>query len=654
METMQFIFGCTSTKARTVSDPLVGRGSARPAQFKRWKSTRMYDPQEDSTEDCDGTYTPSEVSSPPVRVSWKKPRFRSQGSVLLLTERYSKPLPAGIIIEEKAASTPTTSTVREEWNENPHFEFPEEMELVPSSDDELEFKKYEIPLSIYEESFFKMFSNKLRKNKHILKSHLPKWGTKGVIMQSLKTHGTLVWSIAKELSNCQRMAKQCFNFQRFSYIVCAESEVGSNKEGIQIADKRCMFTVNRYSIVNSLCLWDFATFWDGELNFQAATDASPYLSLTAGQWKDALMAERTARWIMMYEPIFARSLRNQGIFAQKRAGQLEEIHNTSKLMKLVLAEFIYMNGISLKYGQSFSGHDVLLSLEMTSSQEELFRHIPEWVEEFETYDFLLNPENCPDFLELIPDSSNPSSQKRIFLCDPLHWTIHMRVLLEARKDALISLLDKTRKFSISESATDSEAAAHIKKIEKMAKGQISRLRSLLETLPKLQNIEEYIFRSKRSKSVFGSCRTGIQQRGSNVNVLEEKLSPKNQGNGRTKGVTASFMSLRVNGQRAPTSGSRFFPSTGIIFPGKRSQQSPFKRVMTRHSLSRKVNRGNGCFSGITRCFSTPDLNAQDPEFATVQAPKNKQGENSIKKRLVELGDETYESSQSDAQYISYK
>jgi len=654
MEKMQFIFGCATPKDRTVSDPLIVRGPARPAQFKRYKSTRMYHPEEDSTEDWDGTYTPSEVSSPPVRVSWKKPRFRSQGSVRLLTERYSKPLPADCRMEEKGASTPTTSTVRGEWNENPHFEFPEEMELVPSSDDELEFKKYEIPLSIYEESFFKMFSNKLRKNKHILKSHLPKWGTKGVIMQSLKTHGTLVWSIAKELSNCQRMAKQCFNFQRFSYIVCAESEVGSNKEGIQIADKRCMFTVNRYSIVNSLCLWDFATFWDGELNFQAATDASPYLSLTAGQWKDALMAERTARWIMMYEPIFARSLRNQGIFAQKRAGQLEEIHNTSKLMKLVLAEYMYMNSANLKYGQSFSGHDVLLSLEMTSSQEELFKHIPEWVEEFETYDFILNPENCPDFRELIPDSANPSSLKRIFLCDPLHWTIHMRVLMEARKDTLISLLDKTRKFSIGESAADSEAAAHIKKIEKMAKGQISRLRSLLETLPKLQNIEEYIFRSKRSKSVFGSCLSEIQQRGSKVSFLEEKLSPKVQGNGRAKEVTSNVMSQKVDGQRAQTSGSRFFSSSGLIFPGKKSQQSLFKSVKTRPSLSRKVNRGNGCFSGITRCFSMPNLNAQDPEFATVQAPESKPGENFIKKQLIELGDETYDSSQSDAQYISYK
>jgi len=397
---------------------------------------------------------------------------------------------------------PKCSDLRDKWIEDVDLDFLDEIELI-ASDNELESNSYDYSLSEFERTFFKLVAEKLRKHRVILNSKLTQWSTKVRLRSTRKVKGQKAETrtITKGLKKCHRAAKRCFNFQRYSYVVCTESEAGSSSESFSLIVEGIVetfrFNINRYSTVNSMCLWDFASVWGGNSNFLAATDASPYLCLTPEQWKQALKADSIGRWIMMYEPCSARSLKTQGIDATERADQLEEIHNTSKLFKLIISEYVYMNRAVLENGMCFQGRDVIKALEKIKERKKLFSAIPEWVAEFELLNFILNPhDSTNNWQQLIPENDNYGgdkerfSKKTIFLCDPIFWTMCLETLMTERVQELIALLSKFPKFTQHE-LSENEANEEMKNIQVLAKRQISELRNLRHLLPERRKLEEY-------------------------------------------------------------------------------------------------------------------------------------------------------------------
>jgi len=431
-------------------------------------------------------------------------------------------LPKQLRGEIRPRDEPKCPDLRDKWKEDVDLDFLDEVELIPS-DNERESNTCDYSLVEFERTFFKLVAEKLRKHRVILNSKLTQWSTKVRLRSTLKQKSKRadVRTIIKGLKKCHKAAKRCFNFQRYSYVVCTESEAGSSTESFSLmvdgVVKEFRFNVNRYSTVNSMCLWDFASVWGGNSNFLAATDASPYLCLAPEQWKLALKADSIGRYIMMYEPLSARSLRTQGNDATERAEQLEEIHHTSKLFKLLLTEYIYMNRAVLENGMSFKGRDVIKALEKNKEKAKLFSAIPEWVVEFKLLNFILNPhDSTNNWQQLIPEDDNYGgdkerfSKKTIFLCDPIFWTMCLETLMTERVQALIALLSKCPKFTRHE-LCEFEANEEMKNIQVLAKRQISELRNIRDLLPERRKLEEYteqrtrFFRPRPTRIQRGPC-----------------------------------------------------------------------------------------------------------------------------------------------------
>lgn len=317
-----------------------------------------------------------------------------------------------------------------------------------------------------------------------------------------------------------------------SYNTGAENEDKDEEVTVEFDSNhknKISFKVESYSVINCLCLWGFSAFWDGDSDFHAVTELSPYLSLTSKQWKDALNTDRPARTIMLYEPAAVRSLRNQGTAAIHRAEKLEEIHNTTKIFKLVLAEYINGNKESLKNGCTIRGSDILQDLQKDRKNWELFTAMPNLDEYIRNCEFLLNP--SISHINLIPteichaENKEKHTKRVIFLCDPLHWTMYVQELLHLRVDAMISVLAKTAEVK-DQQVTSTEIEVQIKNVETLAKEHVSKLRQIVKILPESKDVTKFISESKaryldgmtvddsgiertsrRSKSVSGSSKS---------------------------------------------------------------------------------------------------------------------------------------------------
>jgi len=447
------------------------------------------------------------------------------------------------------------SSKRDSWMENVDLSFLDEIDLG-QSEDEWESKN-EFSSIEYEETFFKLFAEKLRRNWMMLNSKLSQWGTKiSESASKLRSHRAEIRCLAQELNNCIIAAKRCFNFQRYSYIVCTESEVGPNVETISLflngVAMQYDFKMDRYSAVNSMCLWDFASVWGGDRDINTVTDVSPYLCLTPDQWKQALKANRIGRWIMMYEPDSTRTLISQGSFANVRAMQLEEIHNTSKLFKLLLSEYICLNRAVLQRGMCFKGRDIIKALEKTKERKELFGMIEEWVVEFKLLNFVFNPVNfSSEWQEKIPGDDTYCgdkerfSRRTIFLCDPIYWTICVRVLMDSRINALIKLLAVySRLLPRQDLSSDSKVLEELKTIWVTAKEQVSTLRNIRGLLPQHRKLEVYtdkqtgLFRPnpsilERAHQSLAGWSSNIKQEQEEILCLEKEISFEIEGRVRT-------------------------------------------------------------------------------------------------------------------------
>lgn len=408
----------------------------------------------------------------------------------------------------KLPSSLTTHTVREEWLEGQDWSFLDQMDL-DLTEDEPEFKKYD--LEDYDKVFFKNL-NSLRKCKLVLNSQLPRLDHQGKIRAMFKSHGTQMRCISKAVQKCHMWAHRLFNFQRSCMVVCSESsyplsagdEACASEISIDISradvKKTFSFNVDSWSVINSLCLWDFSAFWDGDSDFHAVTELSPYLSLTSNQWKTALEADRPGRWIMMYEPVAVRSLRKQGAAATHRAEKLEEIHNTTRFFKLVLTEYINNNKQYLKNGSVFTGSNLLLALKKDRKKWELFSTMPELEADIKNCQFLLNPKISMG-IDMIPYENmnvcikDKHAKRTIFLCDPIHWTMYMQELLRNRVDAMIWTLTKTAEIK-DQDVHNSEIEVQIKSVEILAKEHVSKLRQIVAFLPEYNNLKKYIIETQ--------------------------------------------------------------------------------------------------------------------------------------------------------------
>jgi len=440
---------------------------------------------------------------------------------------------------EEWQNSPTTQTIRSEWLEGDCWDFLDGMDL-DLSDDEPEFKKQD--LIEYDQVFFKYFDT-LRKSKLVLNSQLPRLDRQGKIRAMFKSHGTQMRTIAKAVQKCHKWAHLLFNFQRHCMLVCTECSYNTGAEnedkdaevtvdaGSNHKNKMFNFKVDTYSVINCLCLWDFSAFWDGDSDFHAVTELSPYLSLTSKQWKNALNTDRPARSIMLYEPAAIRCLRNQGTAAIHRAEKLEEIHNTTKFFKLVLSEYINGNKESLKNGCRIRGSDILQDLQKDRKNWELFTAMPKLDEYIRNCEFLLNP--SISHINLIPteicyaEHTDKYTKRIIFLCDPLHWTMYIQELLHLRVDAMISVLAKTAEVK-DQQVTSTEIEVQIKNVETLAKEHVSKLRQIVKILPDCSDVKEFLSQSKeryldgmtvddsrnessrRSKSLSGSSKSSMK------------------------------------------------------------------------------------------------------------------------------------------------
>jgi len=410
--------------------------------------------------------------------------------------------------------SPTLATIRSDWlnADDDDLGFLDEMMLEPSEDEvENQANDKRVDLQEFELNFFKLL-HKIRKNKLILNSQLPK-EEKHSRWKRIFTSKNSFREIDKCLKRCHDRAKLLFEFQRNSLIVAIESEKGPSSEDLEINHKTHKFMVNRYSVVNSLILWDFSAFWDGDHNAQAVDDTSPYLSLTPDQWTTALDTPRPGRNFMMYQPDAVRTLRNQGGKAKERSTGLEAIYTGRKITNLVLAEYIYMNRTNLMNGDVYKGGDVQRTLKRNAKNKKLFDSLSRsWERKMINCEFYLNPPARPgEFIEYLKAvlEAKPNDKlktRRMIICDPVHWTLYTTLLLNERKKALIMLLTQ-----ISQAKelwqNEGEEKKRVTEIKTLAQDQASKLRKTMAKLPPLEQLKEYGKRKLKGKFLASAIET---------------------------------------------------------------------------------------------------------------------------------------------------
>lgn len=423
----------------------------------------------------------------------------------------------------------------DEWQEISDYSFLDDLELVPS-DDDLEKADYKVPVHDWRDMFFKVFATKIRRSKLVLRTNLPKIRKSSRIRYAFVNGGTKLRSVHDELDNCHRETQRCFNFQRFSYIVSSERSSGSMIETIEYNGYKYEFQVGEFSTINPICLWDFNAFWNSEKNFQVATDISPYLSMMASQWKDALEAERVGRWIMMYKPAAVNFLKGQGEAARVRSESLKEIHSFSRLLKLVLSEYIFMKKLTLLNGEIVKGKEIVRFLTQMRKNDSLFLREYDLKNELEMCEFVLNPDNGKNWQELLNDGTiSPHMlererlmRKTIFLCDPIHWTLCLQTLLEEKIKALKHFMAGS--MEVTQELKASEQTSRITYTRAQAKKEIKAIKDLMLPLPKLKDLDDYIFVS--SPHFMKGFETGHKKANTDIGLfnmsglVNERLSEK--------------------------------------------------------------------------------------------------------------------------------
>jgi len=399
---------------------------------------------------------------------------------------------------QASPDSPTTIYVNE-WRDVLDYGFLDQLELVPS-DDDLEKEGYKISPEDWDEMFFKVFATKLRRSKLVLRTKLPKLRKSGRIRSIFMNDGTKLRNVTYELDKCHRAAKQCFNFQRQSYIICSEGDPRSPLEDFKFRGTTYSFMVEKISAINPLCLWDFNSFWNTEKDFQVASDTSPYLSMMASQWKDALKADRIGRWIMMHDAAAVEFLKGQGETASARAEDLKDIHSFSMVMKLVLSEFISRNKASLKNGMVIKGRDIVRSLCEIEKNERLFSREIDLKEELVMCNFVFNPEDHDSWLEMFNDGINSLPlgfeqrliRRTIFLCDIVHWTMCLLVLLDEKVKAMEQFMIET--VEVKHQMGTTRKTSKITYMRSQVSEEIDGIKKLISLLPSLRDLELYVFK----------------------------------------------------------------------------------------------------------------------------------------------------------------
>lgn len=396
-----------------------------------------------------------------------------------------------------------TAVNEEDWQDILDWTFLEQIELVPS-DDELQSEDYTISVAEWRKMFFKIFATKIRRSKLMLRTTLPKLRKSNRLISIFVKGGAKLKNVQIELESCHKATDMCFNFQRYSYIICSEVSSGSKTEEINYGGTKYSFVVGRFSAINPLSLWDFNAFWNNKKDFQVASDTSPYLSMMASQWKEALKSDRVGRWIMMYEPEAVEFLKSQGETARARAEDLKEIHSTSRLFKLVLSEYIYRNKSTLLNGKVLKGREIIKSLSAVKKNEKLFSRELDFKQELEMCEFVLNPYKQRTWLSQLHESTGVISpfgfererlmKKTIFLCDRIHWTWCLHVLLEEKVKAMTRFIDTTE---LTRKMDTNQTTSQITYTRSQVKQEIEEIKNLVNPLPSIRDLDNYIFVSTR-------------------------------------------------------------------------------------------------------------------------------------------------------------
>jgi len=418
---------------------------------------------------------------------------------------------------------------QQEWIEDGDFEYLEDMVLVPS-EDELEWSKYEISLVDYKREFFKIFSHHMRRNTLVINSSLPRLRKRHRLSKIFLGDETWLREVSGQLQHCHRATGRCFNFQRDSFIICTEGNLGATTEWLEIDGLKFEFRVNRYSAINPLCLWDFANFWGSNKKSDEVTDTSPWLTMTAAQWKEVLESDTVARSIMLYEPECIKFLQRQGEFSRNRTEKLTNIHLFSSLTRLILAEYIFLNSSTIKNGMRLRGRDIISFLEKFEQKRELFLKVPTFVIKFQLLDFVFNPSISSEFnwLELIPDGEHHSrrstirdrfDKRTIFLCDQIHWTLFFVILLEEQIRAIIEFIVGMQKMIVR--MEDTENIGEMKGMMAQAKTEVKVIKKIKTHLPSLNKLEEYAKNYQQTLFLSGLDTECTQKYGPTVTIQKD-------------------------------------------------------------------------------------------------------------------------------------
>jgi len=440
-----------------------------------------------------------------------------------------------------------------DWQEILDHGFLEKLELVPS-DDDLEKEGYKVEAKDWEETFFKVFSTKMRRSKLVLRTRLPKLQKSSRIRSIFMNDGVKLRNVTDELDKCHRATERGFNFQRWSYIICSEGASGSFVEDIEFRGRKYSFNVDMISAINPLCLWDFNAFWNTEKDFQVASDTSPYLSMMASQWKDALEADKIGRWIMLYEAAAVEFLKSQGETARVRAQNLKNIHSFSKLVKLVLSEYISRNKSNLRNGMVVKGREIVRSLSIVKKNEMLFLTESDLKDWLTMYDFVLNPDPHDCFLEMLNGGLNMHSlgfeqrltRKTVFLCDPIHWTMCLFVLLEEKVKAMKEFLMETEE--VKHKMGTNQKTSKITYTRAQVNEEIEEIKKFFIPLPKLKDLKAHVSFSSRK-----FIQTQAEKSNSDFSLvsLSELVNAREPGKSQQRPSFGTNISLRL-GSRSHT------------------------------------------------------------------------------------------------------
>jgi len=161
--------------------------------------------------------------------------------------------------------------------------------------------------------------------------------------------------------------------------------------------------------------------------------------------------------------------------------------------------------------------------------------------ELEMTEFVLNPDNSKDnnWQDYVHDGSSKLTplgverdrlmRKTIFLCDPIHWTMCIHILLQERVKTMKQFLAVTK--DTCEMGT-TQKTSQITYTRDQVDEEIKRIVNLLLPLPKLNNLEDHVFISGRNFIPKPGEKKGILDLGlsslSNL-VNEREMDRQNRG-----------------------------------------------------------------------------------------------------------------------------